>query len=967
MSESQNLYAESDLTPLSDLFPEMGADRSFWRKQFGQFDKLWTHGQTYNNPEFIEGGGEIERDLKNYLGTTADRFVISPQNELFIKLTSIRKSEIDNLKDEKTRNLLFEKIYLSGLIDLAEMAGGISEFARLRFQNEQTLRSSASEYNNPIRDTFWLQKLNEVKNYFYNDPLTLAVVYKYFPRLYELFIVALAATADYGYSEEDPLNNHQQIVEQMFKSFGMNEKGEAIFKPVWAIENFTTAQKIEKAIKDTAINANTPPASPDMFHLRIGAANFYVPPITIEVNTGFKTGSLTGGAIRQKASPKYNTGHRETTIGLKLYFPNYEEIWGISIDDATKINLNSNYFIDFKESADEQKVDKFLSSLRGLIAAFKYAPILPIKNHYLNSVFNVTGVALLNMTISTVPGFPFTLEVDLELANFNHKPYLPMLKDFNQAVHWGKFRHYMARAAGSISNAVSIEFLTNTVVEQKAPFSKEEVVQGAIVDGIVIPPDRYEDLGVLQNTAPYRDGVLTTNVMNDWVNGKNITLYIPAEIQSKIYSPDTASFRSEEEEAVLDYGRAFWENLLYQIGIDITDQTMYRSLDTVVINSLSNLSTATQKQKVQRVAEVVLAGVNSKNIYEQLYDALVIDYINSEKISDPDVEDYLRNRKSPDEIQTPAQLTQEETDELRAKKWEFYNASQSQKSFLRRQIENNVIDILLKGKKINNRSEITDEYKKTSKDWKSTYALEEDKFMNAFTGLLYERVFKNEGIQSLLEVALIREADTVSQIDGRKISAFTIREWDVPMMKVDLDERSVIVNSVSLTMGNNMAKMQMQLQDEPTFQYIGSKDSMVSISMTIFGEAELIKIRKMFDFLSGLARLEKAAGVIGFMGIKNIVCALAGIKYVLPVNYSVQTIDGYPHVYNVTLMLVDFDIFQQKRESISSDQQKALIKEFGTKKNPFLRLKQKWGAFNAYPDLPLSIVDPSSKEVVRII
>lgn len=35
MSESQDLYADSDLAPLSELFGEMGDDRSFWRKYVG--------------------------------------------------------------------------------------------------------------------------------------------------------------------------------------------------------------------------------------------------------------------------------------------------------------------------------------------------------------------------------------------------------------------------------------------------------------------------------------------------------------------------------------------------------------------------------------------------------------------------------------------------------------------------------------------------------------------------------------------------------------------------------------------------------------------------------------------------------------------------------------------------------------------------------------------------------------------
>jgi len=252
----------------------------------------------------------------------------------------------------------------------------------------------------------------------------------------------------------------------------------------------------------------------------------------------------------------------------------------------------------------------------------------------------------------------------------------------------------------------------------------------------------------------------------------------------------------------------------------------------------------------------------------------------------------------------------------------------------------------------------------SSKEWSATYAAEQSKFVDAFMASLYERFFKDEEMIRLLGIGLVRDAEKYSGIDGRKISAFNIKEWEVPMMKIDLDENSVIVNSVSLSMGNNMAKFQLQMQDEPTFQYIGSKDTMISISMTIFGENELRKIKKMFDYLSGLARLEHAAGVIGFMGIKNIICALAGVKYVLPLNYSVDTIPEFPHVYNVNLMLVDFDIFQQKRENISSEQQISLIKEFGSKRNPFLRLKQNWGAFNAYPDMPLSITDPSSNMVV---
>ena len=307
--KSTDLYEDSDLAPLSSLFGEMGRDRSFWTKIGDAAHSLFdvtaatlTLGGSLAHPAFRKSfnyhDDEVNKDLKA-LGDF-DRKDFFSSDEMFIKLTSFKKSEMNHIKDEKNRMLIFEKIGQSGLFELAQMAGGIQEFARKRFQSANTLRKSASEYNDPVRDTFWLDKLIQAKNFFYKDPFALATVYKYFPNLYRLYITALAATADYGYSEEDPLNNHEQIIENMFKAFGTDEKGESVFKPIWAIDNFLTAQRIEKEINSMGFGSSNPPKTPDSFHLRLGAANFYIPPVSINVNTGFKTGSLTRWSNKTK-------------------------------------------------------------------------------------------------------------------------------------------------------------------------------------------------------------------------------------------------------------------------------------------------------------------------------------------------------------------------------------------------------------------------------------------------------------------------------------------------------------------------------------------------------------------------------------------------------------------------------------------------------------------------------------------
>ena len=153
------------------------------------------------------------------------------------------------------------------------------------------------------------------------------------------------------------------------------------------------------------------------------------------------------------------------------------------------------------------------------------------------------------------------------------------------------------------------------------------------------------------------------------------------------------------------------------------------------------------------------------------------------------------------------------------------------------------------------------------------------------------------------------------------------------------------------------------MQDEPTYQHIGGRDTYINISMRITGESELNKIKRIFDHVNALSRLEHSTGVLGFIGIKNVITTLSGVKYVLPSNYSVNTVPNYPHVYDVNISLLDFDIFQQAREKLSSKQQRQLIEEFGSKRNPFFRIKQMWGMFNAYPDFPLEVKDAKNEVV----
>ena len=861
--------------------------------------------------------------------------------------------EITQLNEKYQKNL-FEKIEASGLYDLLAHADAIQSYgqARLLNVNRVSMSGAAANVLDGARDTAWLQQLGIVLTRLSREPIVLATIYQYFPDLVNYFFTALAITGDYsnagaGGSANDKLNREAALLNDLMSSFGQ-KNGVNIFRGAWDKSALiTTGESIANAIKTFPFRQNIPPASPDIFHLRLGASNFYIPPLSINVSNAFKASSLGGGALRQKNSPKYNTGHKHTTITMQLYFPNYEEIWGISIEDASKISLKDNFTLDFSADGDnEEKIDKFLSSLRGLVAAFKYAPFLPIRNHYINSVYGVTGVSLHAMNISTLPNYPFALVVELELYAFNHKPYLPMISDFNQAINWGKFRQYMGKAAGALHNYINEEFLVATDLN---PANGKTVVNtdrsgtsnyNFLTDGVAVSPANVAS----EQLLGYKNEEYTTNVVSEWVNGSNISFYMPAETQTKIFTPDVSGFRSQEENyiAATDQSRGLWNSMLSTFGIDVSSAGYGLTLDGVLQTSVGNIVDFTVRQKILDSIDILTAGRSSKDFQKQAYAFLARSFVLQNPILNTDEKNFIYDMDTNTNAYTST-VYDYRYGTITHSGWSLYDW----KLLLKKTAEKTetYLDFLvnesIESDALNNGKQDDQGWKDNRKDyWKKQYAA-------AFSATVYERFFKSGPIRDLLEAA--RE----------RAGSFHFREWEVPMVRVDLDPTKAIVTGVSVSMSNNIVPLQLQMQEEPTYQHVGGGDTRINISMTIIGESELIKLRKIFEHINGLARLEHATGVLGFLGIKNIITALAGVKYVLPLNFNITTKENYPHVYDVQLRLIDFDIFQQKRESLSSEAQKNLIENFGTKKNPFLRIKQLWGATNAYPDFPLDVRDSS--------
>lgn len=161
---------------------------------------------------------------------------------------------------------------------------------------------------------------------------------------------------------------------------------------------------------------------PNPSFLQIGDVQFVVPPTFIEVRSVNDIGIK--GGLRRKNQLKVRSGYAQTEIRVDLWFVDLEQINGTPMP-----NPEGGFY--------------YMDGLRALIAQFKKTPILPICNEYLNDVHEIYNVALSNLIVTTVPGFPNTLKATLVMQKTTVEPYIMRPdEDYADMICWPVFRWF---------------------------------------------------------------------------------------------------------------------------------------------------------------------------------------------------------------------------------------------------------------------------------------------------------------------------------------------------------------------------------------------------------------------------------------------------------------------------------------------------------------------------------------------
>ena len=190
--------------------------------------------------------------------------------------------------------------------------------------------------------------------------------------------------------------------------------------------------------------------------LMIGDTLMLIPPESIRNITQLSYERIPN--MRSKGTMTKNKGNADHMLEITLYFYEDAGINGIDYQYTTPNNTTFNYK---------------MNGLRSLIAQFKIAPFLPIENGFINDVLGIEAVALMNMNISNVEGYPRLLKVILTLREFNYRLYMPdmpisekkedensisqMNPFFAKCFNWEIFRYYYQRSIMAGNDLAIIE------------------------------------------------------------------------------------------------------------------------------------------------------------------------------------------------------------------------------------------------------------------------------------------------------------------------------------------------------------------------------------------------------------------------------------------------------------------------------------------------------------------------------
>ena len=728
----------------------------------------------------------------------------------------------------------------------------------------------------------------------------------------------------------------------------------------------------------------------------IGDVTFFIPPTAIKLVSETSTERLP--VLRAKGSMAKNIEKSDNQLELTIFFNRDIGINGLPIElDLWKKYVEGKDGASGGMESSPQKQTYYMNGLRALYSEFRFTPMLPIVNKYINDTLNIYAVSMERIDISTVVNFPRLIQVRLILKKFDYGVYMPEIPDpyykvledgtetdelvnpYSQSINYDVLRWYYQRPIlkgnelhqklmdpNNEYTVNSLEFMHDTLGSNRSSFMPCDFLNPNI-DIYVANEDHLDNLLNIKKEAKKKAKTAISDSIQ--VPNDNRT----SEFVSDIIQLDNSAHIStgwKLSDIIYKYHK--------RINNILTSINAWENSGNFVIELPSDIPLGVQVN--DSVNQISIDGASVSQIYDTLND------LRDKYIVESLYEDLQNNRGF-------GYITNSAGEKLvlKVKKYNHVIALElNTPSILNHQDLNDLIAIALAGSSTN-REDSAYNYNEVYKNNELRFNfgnwddLEIHQAGNDYINYAKDMIQKdNIDLEFYLYCVEKYQSDVDANQEAEELKESM--DWDDEhTLKFDLVGKDIRVDLFEASAANNFSRISLLDSDGFAPQYLGSQDIHISWRITTKDTDFVSLMRGLPEFEAYCMRKYHLVLPSFPIRIDSEFTRMLGVYEVSIESVNISTVPNYPNLYIIDVRAISTDRTLRNRESLRSlankdqeitnnnsgelDNTQVTTSDMATEVNIRSKeeLSQKLAAAELYPDLELPTIGELGKLGFRFI
>ena len=640
--------------------------------------------------------------------------------------------------------------------------------------------------------------------------------------------------------------------------------------------------------------------------MMLGDVLFMIPPTSIRSVTNVEYEKV--NILRGKGSMVKGLSQSDKYLEIDLFFSDDYGINGIKTDITFPNGEPGTYY---------------MNGLRALIAQFKVAPYLPIENQYINDVLGIEAVSLLNFHVGTVDGYPRLLKATLTLREFNYRIYMPDIPIdleamastditeinpiFAKCFHWEIFRYYYQRLLMKGEELRKYDYNSREYLDLY--YYNKGGVGGLTVKSALKPVGFCEMSDKISFYVPDENwlaNALSIKKDKEYYAQRPITVEPTNNVKNFIKKAGAASKNVKVNNAhIQDLANNFIVS-----PDENKNNEKYAITKKDVLNNNNSILKRKTNSKTSTLKDMIMGVANN------ISSCGVLRYLSTDETHD------LRNNTLTWTIKFKAVGITNGSEDMTTLKEVLRNLMG--KTSTSDIIKDNVISVTITAS-INN-SKISSSVKVSAPEITAMAKYDEDTYKNSYN-----------------------EAEIYDYTNPAAMKF-------IPYLE------SVSLNGLAFGLTNTFTEMSLKIMDGSAPQYMGSADTYIELSIITDDQITVAALNALPSHACKLTKLYRRILSAWPIRVKNAYLQMAGINEVLIDNVAVETVEGYPGLYQIKMRMTSVDRIMRQREmmqQLQSKEESTSLKK--AQINSYFNLEETLASAEVYPDLDLPLLSELKK------